>query len=172
MIGGINTNNGFQNQTGSGALNQNTTHEHTYEEDSKAIDVIDQVVSLTQEDDDEENELGSDNHSGYDAGAKVEQGAHLKFIASLKSELASAKALIDKQKAQMLALVMKTRAMNNELKQLRATSLLQREISQVTAGASIADDEVVLGHQFDTSEEDRQTLVGVKMQERAICNRS
>ena len=130
MIGGINTNNGFQNQTGSIKLNQNTTHEQTYEEDSKAIDVVDQVVDSTQEDDDdEENELGSDNNSGYTAGAKKEQGAHLKFIASLKSELESAKALIDTQKAQMLALVMKTRAMNNELKQLRATSLMLREIS-------------------------------------------
>ena len=130
MIGGVNTNNGFQNQTGSIKLNQNTTHEQTYEEDSKAIDVVDQVVSSTQEDDDEEeNELGSDNNSGYAAGAKKEQGAHLKFIASLKSELESAKALIDTQKAQMLALVMKTRAMNNELKQLRATSLIQREVS-------------------------------------------
>ena len=99
MIGGVNLNNGFQNQTGSVRLNQNTTHEQTYEEDSKVVNAVDQVVSYTQDEDDEINELGSDDNDAFTEVAMEQPAKHLKFIASLKAELESARALITTQKA-------------------------------------------------------------------------
>ena len=80
---------------------------------------------MTQDDD----ELGSDENGGQTTVGAKQQAGHSKFIASLKSELESARVLINTQKAQMLALVKRTRDMNNELKHLRAMNLMQREFS-------------------------------------------
>ena len=74
----------MQNQTGSVRLNQNTTHEQTYEEDSKAEN--DDVVVVDNADSTQEDELGSTGNNNE---------ANLKFIASLKAELESARTLVD-----------------------------------------------------------------------------
>ena len=112
-------NQGVGNQTAGSVvrLNQNTTHEQTYDEDSKVVVVDDhQVVSSTQDGDEDEGRQENRNELGSEQSTE----AHIKFIAALKSELESARTLIMTQKAQMLALIKRTRDMNNELKTLRA----------------------------------------------------